>query len=466
MEITRRTLLGAAAGSVVAPAFIPSAEAASPDWAALDRAVAGPLWVRGASGFTTEKQLFNTRFDGLSPYACVRAAGQADVQATLAFAHRYGMKVSVRSGGHSYVGGSGQTNTLVLDMRAMSWGPTLSGTSAAVYAGSALYPVKATLAARGRAIPTGTCPTVGVAGLTTGGGLGIESRAYGLTCDRVTAMTVVTGDGTALRISPTAHADLFWMLRGGGGGSGAVVTGFDFLTHPATAKGTFRLTYPASAGVRVLTGWANWMHSTYYSRWSNVHLSSTGSGSLTISIIGVTSAGDERTASGLLQSAIGVTASSASYAERSYLETTQYFGGGTTSPRQPFTAGSDVVGAMTTAYATAILGAVKSAPSGYTAIIDPLTGAVSVPANTATAFPWRDHIATIQWYVGGSNYTSAASWIAKAHAAVRPYSAGGYVNYLESGDSMARYLGVNHTRWLEVRRAYDPTGVLAAPIAP
>ncbi|GAB3581219.1 FAD-binding oxidoreductase [Calidifontibacter terrae] len=424
------------------------------------------MWVRGASGFTTEKQLFDTRFDGLSPYACVRAVGQADVQATLAFARRYGLKVALRSGGHSYVGASAATNTIVLDMRGMGWSPTLSGTNATVYGGTTLYPVKASLATHGRAIPTGTCPTVGTSGLTVGGGLGIESRTYGLTCDRVSSMTVVIPNGTALRVSATHNADLFWLLRGGGGGNAAVVTGFTFLTHAATSKGSFRLTFPASAGVKVLTGWANWMHSTYNSRWSNLHLTSTGTGSLTISIVGVTNVGDERSAAASLISAIGASASSASYAERSYMDTTRYFGGGTTSARQPFSAGSDIIGAMSTNAAGAILGAVKSGPSGYTAILDPLTGAVSTPLNTATAFPWRDHICSIQWYVGGSNYSSAASWIARAHADVRSYSSGGYVNYLEAGTTMARYVGGNHSRWLAVRQAYDPTGVLSAAIAP
>ncbi len=468
-NISRRSVLtaaaGAAAGAIGAPAFIAGADAATIDWSALRRSVNGTVWYRGTPGFTTEKYLFNTRYNSLNPYACVRATGQADVQATLAFATRYGLKVSVRSGGHSYVGASAATNTIVLDMRGMGWSPSLSGTTATVYGGTTLYPVKAALAAKGRAIGTGTCPTVGTSGLTTGGGLGIESRAYGLTCDQVLSMTVVTGTGAALRVSPTSHPDLFWMLRGGGGGNGAVVTGFAFATHPATGKGSFRLTYPASAGSRVLLGWSSWMNSTANSRWSNLHLTSTG-GSLTISIVGVTNLGDERAAAASLKSAIGLASSTSSYAERSYLDTTLYFGGGTTSPRQAFSAGSDVIRVMSSGAAAAILGAVRTAPSGYTAILDPLGGAVSTPSATATAFPWRDHTCSIQWYVGGSNYSSAASWIARAHTAVRPYSSGGYVNYLEAGTTMARYLGANHARWLDVRRAYDPKGVLAAPIAP
>lgn len=220
MNISRRTALGAAAAGALAPALsVPGTALASaaPDWAALDRAVTGPVYRPGSTGYGSSKLVFNTRYDGRTPLAVVRPSGQADIQQTLSFARRYGLKVSPRAGGHSYVGASAASGTIILDLRGLAWATSISGSSATVYAGSTLYPVKAALAARGLAIPAGTCPTVGAAGLTTGGGLGVESRRWGLTCDRVTSMTVVTGAGAALRISPSAHAELFWALRGGCG---------------------------------------------------------------------------------------------------------------------------------------------------------------------------------------------------------------------------------------------------------
>lgn len=74
-------------------------------------------------------------------------------------------------------------------------------------------------------------------------------------------------------------------------------------------------------------------------------------------------------------------------------------------------------------------------------------------------------MATVQWYVGGAGYASAHRWIGQAHNAMRPYSSGGYVNYLEAGTSMQRYLAGNYSRWRTVRSTYDPRGVIAAPIA-
>lgn len=469
MSVSRRAVLGAAVAAPVVAAPSAALASASPDWAALDRAVTGPVYRPGSTGYSTSKLIFNTRYDGATPLAVVRAASQSDMQQTLAFARRYGLKVAVRAGGHSYIGASAASGTIVLDLRGYSSAPVVSGSSVTVPSGSTLYPVKAALAARGLAIPTGTCPTVGAAGLTTGGGIGVESRAWGLTCDRVTSMTVVTGNGAALRISSLSHPELFWALRGGGGGNGAIVTSMTFLAHRAAGKGTFRLTFPASAGVAVLLGWARWVQSTALGRWCNVRLNALGNGAISISIVGSTEVGDERAAASSLIAAIGVRATSASYQQLSYLGAVRYFGGGSTSARQAWSAGSDVLRSMNSSVASALLGSVRvRSVAGGTgvAILDPLTGAVSRPAVGATAFPWRDHLATVQWYVGGSGYTSASNWIAQAHSAVRPYSSGGYVNYLEPGTSMSRYLGANHARWRAARAAYDPSGVLKASIAP
>lgn len=469
MSISRRTVLGASTGVLAASAVTPGIALASaaPDWAALDRAVTGPVYRPGSSGYASSKLIFNTRYDGATPLAVVRPTGQADIQQTVLFAHRYGLRVSARTGGHSYVGASAASGTIIIDMRGMGWNARLNGTSATVYGGSTLYPVKSVLATKGRAIPTGTCPTVGAAGLSTGGGIGIESRKWGLTCDRITGMTVVTGSGVALAISATSHSDLFWALRGGGGGNGAIVTGMTFATHAATGKGTFLLKFSSGYGRSVLTGWARWMASTASTRWANVHVSSLANGSISISVVGVSELGDERAAASSLTSAIGVRPYSASYQQLSYMGAVRYFGGGTTSARQPWSAGSDILAGMSTGAANAILGTVRArsaAGGGGVAIIDPLTGAVSSLAASATAFPWRNHVASIQWYVGGSGYSSASRWISQAHTAVRSYSSGGYVNYLEAGTSMSRYLGGNYSRWRSVRAAYDPSGVIAAPI--
>ena len=90
------------------------------------------------------------------------------------------------------------------------------------------------LAARGRAVPGGSCPTVGIAGLTLGGGVGVLSRIYGLTCDNLRSLDIVTADGTTVTCNHSSNRGLYWASRGGGGGNFGVATSFTFGTHNLT----------------------------------------------------------------------------------------------------------------------------------------------------------------------------------------------------------------------------------------
>ncbi|NNG40970.1 FAD-binding protein [Flexivirga sp. ID2601S] len=469
--ITRRGALMAATASLtsgLAAISDPPADAAAgapsrADWVAFARTVAGPVYLPGTASYTTGKQLFDRRFDGSTPAAVMVVQRSADIGRAMAFTRRFGMQVTARSGGHSYVGASAAARTLVLDLRplrSVSYDPS-SGT-VLVGAGAGLFDVKRQLAARGRALPTGTCPTVGVSGLTLGGGLGVESRAHGLTCDRLVAATMTLPDGRSITVDAAHSPGAFWALRGGGGGNLGVVTALRFATHAATAKGIFTLTFAGSAAARVVTGWARWVASAPRSQWAGVHLDALGNGRLHVSILGVTEAGAERSAAAAVRSAVGVAPVGQSYRRLSYLDTAVYLGGGTTSARQGFVGGSDVFARLDADAAAAIVAAVtgRSRAGGTgSALLDPLTGAVGDPAPTATAFPWRNHLASLQWYVGvgaPSGYASAAAWIGTAHRAVGRWSSGGYVNYLETGQPAARYYAGNLPRLAQLRAAYDP----------
>ncbi len=443
------------------------------EWAALDASLTGSVLLPGTAGYPTSKRLFDTRYDSLAPVAVVQVASTADVSRTLGFAGRHALGVAPRSGGHSYIGASAATGTLVLDVRRMR-GTTYDAVhgTVTVWAGTPLYATHSALAAHGRTIPTGTCPTVGVSGLTLGGGIGVESRQWGLTCDRLTSVRAVLPDGTSVVASPSQNVDLFWAFRGLGGGNLAVATAFTFATHAATSKGTFVLDFPAAAARRVLTGWASWISTTARSRWANVKITSTGTGSVGCRIVGVTAAGDERAAGASLVRAVGSSPSGAAYAVRGYLATVAFLGGGTGSSPRGFAAGSDVLPRLTAATADAIIGAVRArslAGRGGVAILDPLTGRVGDLAASATAFPWRDHLATVQWYTdvsSSSGYASADAWIADAHRRLGAASVGRYVNYLEADTSPSRYLSGNARRIPRLRRDYDPGRMLRSGLPP
>jgi FAD/FMN-containing dehydrogenase len=271
-----------------------------------------------------------------------------------------------------------------------------------VGAGARLYDVHAFLDKYGRSLPTGTCPTVGVAGLTLGGGMGIHTRAFGLTCDRLLSMGVITADGVARNISTTVDPDLFWALRGSGGGNLGVVTSFRFATIPATKLGIFRLTWPESKAVAVVRGWQKFAQSAPITSWGNLHIDARSNGTLSIHVLGISTTGNATAAAAQLESFVGSKASPRSITVKTHMEVVRYLGGGSTTPRTGFEAGSDVLkGPMDAAAITALLGAVKAAARAKTqasAIIDPLGGQAAKQPIGGASWAWRSALGVIQWY--------------------------------------------------------------------
>ena len=447
-----------AAGSVAGPTLA--------DWKQLAGQMDGVVLLPGSAPYAQEKLLFNPEFDSATPRAVIRTKTTSDVQRSVAFASRFGLNVTPRSGGHSYIGASAANGSVAIDLREMA-AVQSSGSSVSVQGGANLYSVHAALAGARRTIPTGTCPTVGTSGLTLGGGLGTESRSHGLTCDRLQSVQLVLPDATLVTATASSDSDLYWAARGGSSAIPGVVTSLNFGTYPTSNRGVFRASFPVGSAAEVLQGWASWLGAASRDWWANVHLDYSG-GVLHPTVLGVCTAGHELLALTSLQRHIGTRATSTSHFERGYLATVQFFGGGTTSPRTPFTAGTDLVQAMTgTAAAAIVRGTTAAGRRSVSAIVDPLDGAVHDVAAGSSAFPWRTHQASIQWYAGvsGGDYSGARSWIAAAHAATRGVSAGGYVNYLEAGVAGSRYFAGNTARLQTVHRKYDPHGLMHQPFA-
>lgn len=454
-------LAGTTAGSASA-----ATKPSRADWTKFARGVRGPLYLPGSSGYGSSKLLFDTHYDGSTPAAVFGVKSTSDVVAAMKFASDHGLQVSARAGGHSYVGASAASGTLVLDLRALRSFRYAADHTVRVDSGLGLYDVKRQLADRGRAIPTGTCPTVGAAGLTLGGGLGVESREYGITADRLTAARLVLPDGKVVSVDARHEPDIFWALRGGGGGNIGVLLDLTFATHPARRQGIFELTFAGRSAADVIAGWSKWSVHAPRDQWAQVHVTSDGRGGVGALVVGVTTAGAERSAARSLIAAVGHRPAAASYRELSYLSAAVFLGGGTTSTRQGFAGGSDVLGRIDESAASAVVDAVAQqsrARRSGTALLDPLTGAVSDPAADATTFPWRNHAASVQWYVGvgrASGYRSAYDWIDAAHRRVGHWSSGSYVNYPEQGRAAGHYYAGNLERLATIRHRYDPARVV------
>lgn len=437
----------------------------APDWNTFSRSLNGRLFRPGQSDYPAAHQLFNPRWDTVQPAGVVRAADATDVQKAVNFARQHRLACVPKCGGHSYVGASTVGNGLMIDLGAMNE-MTYANDALTVGGGARLYDVHVFLDEHGRSLPTGTCPTVGVAGLALGGGMGVHTRTFGLTCDRILSMDVITADGVVRNVGASSDADLFWALRGSGGGNLGIVTAFRFATIPATKLGVFRLTWPESNAAAVVQGWQKFAESAPITSWGNLHIDAGSNGTLSIHVLGISTTGSASAAAGQLESLVGSPASARSIMVKTHLDAVRYLGGGTTSPRTGFIAGSDVLnGPMDTATITALLGAVKAAARANvpaSAILDPLGGQAAKEPAGGSSWPWRSALGVIQWYAGLAAHPSSAqlriaqTFLDNGHRAVGKASAGGYVNYVEAGRAVSTYYGASLTRLRGVKQEYDP----------
>ena len=165
------------------------------------------------------------------PGAIVRVADAADVAAVIAFARERGLELTVRSGGHSGAGHSTTDGGIVIDLRDLT---TLeidvAGRTAWAGTGLTAAEFSTKVAEHGLAVGFGDTGSVGIGGITLGGGVGYLVRKYGLTIDSLLAAEIVTADGRVLETSAETHPDLFWAIRGGGGNFG-VATRFRYQLH-------------------------------------------------------------------------------------------------------------------------------------------------------------------------------------------------------------------------------------------
>lgn len=183
------------------------------------------------------------------PAAIVRVANAADVSRVIAFARESGMELAVRSGGHSGAGHSVSDGGIVLDLKDMK-ALEIDAERRAAWAETGLTAVEYTIAADAHGLATGFGDTgsVGIGGITLGGGVGYLVRKYGLTIDDLLAADVVTADGELLRVDAETHPDLFWAIRGGGGNFG-VATRFNYRLHDVGSIVGGMLMLPATAEV-------------------------------------------------------------------------------------------------------------------------------------------------------------------------------------------------------------------------
>ena len=214
---------------------------------------------RGDDGYEDARRatVWNARLPDRFPDLVVRAATVDDVVAAVRYAADRGLRVGIRSGGHSWSANHVRDGGLLLDVsRVDSTAVDVAARTAVVGPGCRGSELAAELEAHDLFFPAGHCRGVAVGGYLLQGGYGWNSRVLGPACESVIGLDVVLADGTLVHCSADEHPDLYWAARGSGPGFFAVVVAFHLRLHPRPAVcGSSVYVYPVDCAAEVYT-WA------------------------------------------------------------------------------------------------------------------------------------------------------------------------------------------------------------------
>ncbi len=372
---------------------------------------------------------------------------------------------ALRSGGHCYEGLS-QSSSVVIDTRMIN-AITVDAVAktAAVGAGASLGEVYRIVAARGLALPAGSCPTVGVAGHVLGGGYGYLARPFGLACDSLLSIDLIDPQGRQVHADVQQSSDLFWACRGGGGGSFGAVTGFRFRLHDVPKVLVFHLSrqHPPDRAAKVMKDWQAWAPQAPRSINAILVIRRHPGGGIDLHCMGQ-SVGSIRQ----LQRELKILSNSPQIESMSFLAAVNYFAGagGWTYASAPMKGKSDYVNSPLTDDGLSTLMNEISRSIDISVICDSYGGAIAGTAPDATAFAHRSGtLFSLQYaseWTDPNDTPQRLKDMRDVYAAMRPYVSGAaYVNYcdLDLINWQSAYWGKNLMRLKQIKSAFDPDNV-------
>jgi FAD/FMN-containing dehydrogenase len=438
--------------------------------AELRKALTGEVIEPGTPGYETARKPAMAQFWHVRPRAVIRCASVDDVVRTLGFARESGVHVVPRGGGHCFAGRS-STDGIVLDLTPLHSISVSPAGVATVGAGARLAEAYDALHQRGRTLPAGCGPPVGITGLTLGGGLGILGRKYGLTCDRLLGAQVVLTDGRIVDCDADHEPELFWALRGAGGGQFGVVTSLAFDTVPEPDTTRFELTWPAADAPAVIAAWQDWAPDAPDDLSANLKLVA-ADGPVQVIMFGAM-LGTQVDTAARIADLVGVHPASESQAGLLYSELKRSLLGigSAGQPEEPAPIVSKSEFFRQSLPATAITELLdvftRDRPAGERRELNftPMGGAYNrVPADD-TAFVHRseryllEHVAAHR----ESGKEAATHWARRSRALVHPWGSGRVYQNFPDPDLRhwtEAYHGSNYARLARVKRVYDPERLL------
>lgn len=450
-----------------------------PAWNELAAQLDGKLLRAGDASYAATSRPYNLRYASTHPQGVAVCAGAEDVRLALRWAVENEIPVAIRSGGHNYAGYStgpglvinlGQMREVEVDDVEGTVTAQPGARNTIIYAG---------LQPHGVAISAGRCPTVAVGGLVLGGGVGFSSRKLGLTCDHLIEAEVVTAGGELVRASESENADLFWALRGGGGGNFGVSTSFTFTTNPVSDVGLYDLAWDWRDAEAVFAAFQELFTSAPNEFSARLGVGRPGGegtkpGELSLNALGQYFGPVEELRELLAPALAAGRVRKQLIARRTFWQAKEHFFHNT--PAEAFAVNSAYLDEpLAGSGLEALLQAVESwpgssNPDGAGAAIFASGGAINeVPAD-ATAFVHRDKFALLAteatWTLADSRQTIDANvgWLSELRESLAPsVSASAYQNFITRDQPgwQRAYYGSNFERLVEVKNRYDPDDVFS-----
>jgi FAD/FMN-containing dehydrogenase len=436
--------------------------------AAFKATLRGELLCPGDSGYDAARKIWNAMIDK-KPACIVRCAGVADVVNAVNFARTHDLLVAVRGGGHNVAGNAVCDDGLMIDLSPMkSVRVDAAARTARAEGGVTWSDFDHETQAFGLATTGGVIPTTGIAGLTLGGGIGWLMGSYGLSCDNLLAVDIVTADGQLRKASASENPELFWGIRGGGGNFG-VVTSFEYRLHPVHQVLGGLVIYPVDKAKEVLQFYRQFTHTAPDELVAFAALLTSPDGAPVVAIIvcyhGPLEAGEKvlqplRAFGSPLVADLGPRPYTAQ--QRMLLE--------------GFPAGlhnywkSSFLQSLSDGAIDTMINRFRAVPSPTSSMaIEHISGAVSRVGDDNTAFNHRKspyNFLIVGIWPNPVDNDAHIRWVRDTWDAMQPFAASAvYVNYLgqtadEGAERIKEAYGVaKYERLLELKKRYDPTNL-------
>lgn len=429
----------------------------------------------GSAEYEKARISWNARIDA-KPAVIFFCSNGGEVKAAIEWARINNKEIRIRSNGHCYEGFSTADNAAVIDVsRMLSIELSPDKKTVKVGAGNNLYRVYQELWKDRLTVPMGSYPTVGIAGLALGGGIGFSSRKMGLSCDSITEIELIDAQGNLIKANKDNCPDLFWACCGAGNGSFGVVISITFKTHSASNVIIYKINWKWEDLYKVSRAWFSVLKSSppelmtflrFTSKQSEKEVTSFGQ-----------FFGEKEVLKAIIKPLLDIPFLSVTIEEVSYMQAVNKWAGIDKDsnvipvfPPTSFKATSLYLETPFTEEAVKVIDRFYSDPSARDnfTVLDSYGGAINESPRDLNAFFHRNCIASVQtlaYWENEEDKEKQLDWSRNFYKALAPYGKGAYANYsdLDLKEWGHAYYGDHWEKLISIKQKYDPKNIFHHP---